>query len=90
MSLPTCRLCGADLRRTFVDLGMSPPCESYLSADELDRGETFYPLNVRICESCLLVQLPAYIAAEDIFSHYAYFSSFSDSWVEHARRYVED
>jgi hypothetical protein len=90
VSLPTCRLCGAELRRTFVDLGMSPPCESYLSADELDRGETFYPLNVRICESCLLVQLPAYIAAEDIFSHYAYFSSFSDSWVEHARRYVED
>ena len=90
MSLPTCRLCGADLRRTFVDLGMSPPCESYLSADELDQGETFYPLNVRICESCLLVQLPAYIAAEDIFSHYAYFSSFSESWVEHARRYVED
>jgi SAM-dependent methyltransferase len=90
MSLPDCRLCGADLRRTFVDLGMSPPCESYLAADELDQGETFYPLNVRICESCLLVQLPAYIAAEDIFSHYAYFSSFSESWVEHARRYVED
>ena len=90
MSLPTCRLCDAELRRTFVDLGMSPPCESFLSFDELDQGETFYPLNVRICESCLLVQLPAYIAAEDIFSHYAYFSSFSDSWVEHARRYVED
>ncbi|MET1134266.1 MAG: class I SAM-dependent methyltransferase [Aeromicrobium sp.] len=90
MSVPSCRLCGADLNRTFVDLGMSPPCETYLSADELDRGETFYPLNVRICERCLLVQLPAYIAAEDIFSHYAYFSSFSESWVEHARRYVED
>lgn len=90
MSLATCRLCGAELRRTFVDLGMSPPCESYLAAGQLDQGEMFYPLNVRICESCLLVQLPAYIAAEDIFSHYAYFSSFSDSWVEHARRYVED
>jgi len=90
MSLPTCRLCGAELRRTFVDLGMSPPCESYLSADQLDQGETFYPLNVRICEACLLVQLPAYIPAEEIFSHYAYFSSFSDSWVEHARRFVED
>jgi hypothetical protein len=90
MSAPLCRLCGAELSRTFVDLGMSPPCESYLSADQLDQGETFYPLNVRICESCLLVQLPAYIAAEDIFSHYAYFSSFSESWVEHARRYVED
>lgn len=68
---------------------MSPPCESYLSADELDRGETFYPLHVRVCEQCLLVQLPAYIAAEDIFSHYAYFSSFSDSWVQHAKRFVD-
>lgn len=89
MSAPACRLCGAPLTRTFVDLGMSPPCESYLSADELDRGETFYPLHVRVCEQCLLVQLPAYIAAEDIFSHYAYFSSFSDSWVQHAKRFVD-
>lgn len=90
MSLPSCRLCGTALTRSFVDLGMSPPCESYLEADQLDQGETFYPLDVRICESCLLVQLPAYIPAEEIFSHYAYFSSFSDSWVEHARRFVED
>lgn len=89
MSAPSCRLCGAPLNRTFVDLGMSPPCESYLSADQLDRGETFYPLHVRVCEQCLLVQLPAYIAAEDIFSHYAYFSSFSDSWVQHAKRFVD-
>src|SRR4029453_7540386 len=71
-------------------LGMSPPCESYLSAAELDAGETFYPLHVRICENCLLVQLPAYIPAEDIFSDYAYFSSYSDSWVAHAQRFVED
>jgi SAM-dependent methyltransferase len=68
---------------------MSPPCESYLTADELDHGETFYPLHVRICEQCLLVQLPAYIPAEDIFSDYAYFSSYSDSWVRHARDYVD-
>jgi SAM-dependent methyltransferase len=68
---------------------MSPPCESYLAADQLDQGETFYPLHVRVCSSCLLVQLPAYIPAEDIFSDYAYFSSYSDSWVEHARRYVD-
>ena len=73
-----CRLCGADLTQTFVDLGMSPPCESYLRADQLDSGETFYPLHVRICDDCLLVQLPAYVAAEDIFSDYAYFSSYSD------------
>jgi SAM-dependent methyltransferase len=90
MSYPKCRLCGAELRHTFVDLGMSPPCESYLSADQLDAGETFYPLHVRVCENCLLVQLPAYIPAEDIFSDYAYFSSYSDSWVAHARRFVED
>src|SRR3954452_15872294 len=89
MSAPKCRLCGSDLTQTFVDLGMSPPCESYLEADELDRGETFYPLHVRICSSCLLVQLPAYLAGEDIFSHYAYFSSYSDSWVAHAKRYVD-
>ena len=86
---PRCRLCAAELTETFVDLGMSPPCESFLAADQLDRGETFYPLHVRICSQCLLVQLPAYIAAEDIFSHYAYFSSFSDSWVAHAGRYVD-
>jgi SAM-dependent methyltransferase len=88
VSAPRCRLCGAELTHTFVDLGMSPPCESYLAADQLDQGETFYPLHVRVCTECLLVQLPAYIPAEDIFSHYAYFSSYSDSWVAHARRFV--
>jgi SAM-dependent methyltransferase len=85
---PLCRLCGAELTHTFVDLGMSPPCESYLSPDQLDQGETFYPLHVRVCPSCLLVQLPAYLTGEDIFSHYAYFSSYSDSWVAHAERFV--
>jgi hypothetical protein len=76
------------LTHTFVDLGMSPPCESYLSRDELDQGETFYPLHVRVCAECLLVQLPAYISPEEIFSHYAYFSSYSDSWVSHASQFV--
>ena len=90
MNAPTCRLCNAELTTTFVDLGMSPPCESYLSEDQLDQGETFYPLHVRLCPECLLVQLPAYIPAEDIFSYYAYFSSFSDSWVRHAEKYVAD
>ena len=85
-----CRLCGHELTRTFVDLGMSPPCESYLRADQLDSPETFYPLNVRICDVCLLVQLPAYLAPDEVFSDYAYFSSYSDSWVDHARRFVED
>jgi hypothetical protein len=86
---PPCRLCGAPLTHTFVDLGMSPPCELYVSADQLDQMEPFYPLHVRVCSECLLVQLPAYIAASDIFSDYAYFSSYSDSWVEHARQFVE-
>jgi len=85
-----CRLCGETLTRTFVDLGMSPPCESYLRADQIDSGETFYPLHVRICDNCLLVQLPAYVAADDVFSDYLYFSSYSTSWVEHARRFVVD
>src|SRR5689334_3156843 len=84
-----CRLCGAELSRTFVDLGMSPLCESYVPEARLDDPETFYPLHVRLCESCLLVQLPAYVPGEDIFSDYAYFSSYSDSWVAHARRYAD-
>ncbi len=85
-----CRLCGQELTRTFVDLGMSPPCESYLRADQLENGETFYPLHVRICDNCLLVQLPAYVAADEIFSDYLYFSSYSTSWVAHAERFVEE
>ncbi len=84
-----CRLCGASLTRTFVDLGMSPLCESYVAAERLDEPEAFYPLHVRLCDSCLLVQLPAYVSGEDIFSDYAYFSSYSDSWVAHAERYTE-
>jgi 2-polyprenyl-3-methyl-5-hydroxy-6-metoxy-1,4-benzoquinol methylase len=84
-----CRLCGAVLTRSFVDLGMSPLCESYIPAEKLDDSEAFYPLHVRICDACLLVQLPAYVAGEAIFSDYAYFSSYSDSWVAHAKRYAE-
>jgi hypothetical protein len=87
--LAVCRLCGADLTRTFVDLGMSPLCESYVPAERLDEAEVFYPLHVRLCGSCLLVQLPAYVSGEDIFSNYAYFSSYSDSWVAHAERYAD-
>lgn len=83
-----CRLCAAPLTTTFVDLGMSPLCERYLSVEQLDQMEPFYPLHVRICDACLLVQLPAYVPPEEIFSEYAYFSSYSDSWVEHARVYA--
>jgi 2-polyprenyl-3-methyl-5-hydroxy-6-metoxy-1,4-benzoquinol methylase len=87
--LHECRLCGTPLSRTFVDLGMSPLCESYVPAAKLDDAEVFYPLHVRLCDACLLVQLPAYVSGEDIFSDYAYFSSYSDSWVAHAKRYAE-
>jgi SAM-dependent methyltransferase len=85
-----CRLCGAELTHTFVDLGMSPLCESFVPADRLDSPETFYPLHVRLCANCLLVQLPTYVAGEDIFSDYLYFSSYSDSWVAHAKRYADE
>ncbi len=88
-AIPTCRLCGEDLKETFVDLGMSPLCESYVPPEKLDAAETFYPLHVRVCSSCLLVQLPAYVPGEEIFSDYAYFSSYSDSWVAHAKQYAE-
>ena len=85
-----CRFCGTPLQHTFVDLGMSPLCESWLSADELNRMEPFYPLHAFVCERCFLVQVKAYVRGENIFtSEYAYFSSYSRSWLEHAARYVE-
>jgi hypothetical protein len=84
-----CRFCGAPLEATVVDLGKSPLCESFLSPDRLEVMEPFYPLHVRVCTRCWLVQLPAFVPVEEIFHEYAYFSAFSDSWVEHARRYVE-
>src|SRR5215207_9532468 len=88
-ALPICRFCRSPLRRTVVDLGMSPLCESYVEATRLDEMEPFYPLHVRICERCFLVQLRAYVRPEDIFQEYAYFPSYSSSWVEHARTYVD-
>jgi SAM-dependent methyltransferase len=88
-ALPICRFCRNPIRRTVVDLGMSPLCESYVEADRLDDMEPFYPLHVRICDSCFLVQLRAYVPPEEIFTEYAYFSSYSTSWLEHARRYAD-
>jgi SAM-dependent methyltransferase len=83
----SCRFCGGALH-DFVDLGMSPLCESFLSRDDLNRMEPFYPLNVRICGTCFLAQVEEYVAPEHIFREYAYFSSYAQSWVEHARRYA--
>jgi hypothetical protein len=82
-----CRFCREPLQRTFVDLGMSPLCESYLTAEQAGERESFYPLHVYVCEKCLLVQLKEYAKPEEIFTEYAYFSSFSDSWLKHARNY---
>ena len=85
----TCRFCGAPLRRTFVDLGMSPLCESYLTPDQLNQMEPFYPLHAYVCEQCFLVQVCDYVPPEGIFSEYAYFSSYSNSWLQHARTYTD-
>ena len=87
-ALYRCRCCGTGLQHVFVDLGTSPLCESYLTAEQLREPELFYPLTVFVCEHCLLVQLPAHVSGEQIFSEYAYFSSFSSSYLEHARRNV--
>jgi len=85
----TCLFCRTPLRHTFVDLGMSPLCESYVSAEQLNSMEPFYPLHVYVCESCFLVQLEEFVSPSDIFTEYAYFSSYAESWVEHMRRYAE-
>jgi hypothetical protein len=84
-----CRFCGTPLRHTFVDLGMSPLCESYLSIQQLNEMEPFYPLHVLVCENCFLVQLQQYVSAESIFGEYAYFSSYSESWLAHCKAYTE-
>jgi hypothetical protein len=82
-----CRLCAAGLIHTFVDLGMSPLCESFLTVDQLDAMEPYYPLHVQVCARCFLVQLRDYVSPEAIFREYAYFSSYSTSWVAHAKAY---
>ena len=84
-----CRFCGAPLQTSFVDLGMSPLCESFVGPERLAEMEPFYPLHAYVCGRCFLVQLQEFVTPAEIFSEYAYFSSYSTSWVEHARRYAE-
>jgi SAM-dependent methyltransferase len=84
-----CRFCGTALRHTLVDLGMSPLCESYVSPEKANQMEPFYPLHVYVCASCYLAQLEQYVSPEEIFTEYAYFSSYSDSWLDHAKRYTD-
>jgi len=85
-----CRFCGAELRHVFVDLGLSPLANSYLKQEQLGKDEQFFPLRAFVCEECFLVQLEEWETPENIFGDYAYFSSYSDSWLDHAKRYVAD
>lgn len=84
-----CRHCKAPLHQEFIDLGMSPLCESYVKPSQLTHMEPFYPLNVFVCGECFLVQLDEFVTPQDIFGDYAYFSSYSDSWLKHARQYTD-
>jgi SAM-dependent methyltransferase len=86
-----CRICESKLERVFVDLGTAPPSNAYLTSEQLEKPEVYYPLKVFVCDACKLVQLPEHASAESIFSDdYLYFSSYSASWVEHARKYAAD
>lgn len=86
---PTCRFCSRKLTHVFVDLGMSPPCQTHITPEQLNAAEAFYPLLAYVCDGCFLVQLEEFVGPSEIFSEYAYFSSYSDSWVAHAKRYCE-
>ncbi|HEY9488560.1 MAG TPA: class I SAM-dependent methyltransferase [Chryseosolibacter sp.] len=84
-----CRFCGSPLSHTFVDLGMSPLCQDHVKPEEMRRMEPFYPLHAYVCTNCFLVQLEDYVSPEEIFNDYAYFSSYSTTWLEHAHRYTD-
>jgi hypothetical protein len=88
MKTVKCRFCGTPLEDSVVNLGMSPLCESFLPAENLDKMEPFYPLHVLVCKKCFLVQINEYVSAEEIFTEYAYFSSYSTAWLKHAEDYV--
>ncbi len=89
MSQTSCRFCGAPVEAVFADLGMSPLANSYLPPERANGMEQFYPLRALVCAKCLLVQLEEFETPEHIFSDYAYFSSYSSSWLEHSRQYTE-
>ncbi|GHE36413.1 methyltransferase [Streptosporangium violaceochromogenes] len=88
--MTTCRLCGSTSLVSVVDLGATPPCERFLTAGQLDEPEVTYPLHLRVCAGCRLAQIPPLITPEETFTEYAYFSSYSTSWVEHAGRFVRE
>ena len=84
-----CRFCGHELKHTFADLGLSPLSNEYLKKTDLERGQMFYPLNVKVCDQCFLVQAAEYQRPEQIFGEYQYFSSYSESWLAHCKAYVD-
>ena len=84
-----CRFCGTKTDYVFADLGMHPPCESYVPAEKNNSMEAFYPLKAYVCPKCFLVQLDEYVSPEEIFTEYAYFSSYSDDWLAHVNRYTQ-
>src|SRR5580704_2400216 len=86
--MPACRICGTPLTCTFADLGMSPLANSYVRPEQLQQAEYFYPLHVHVCSRCLMVQLQQFATPDAIFSDYAYFSSYSTTWLEHCRLYT--
>ncbi len=90
MSTKKCRFCGSVLKHTFCDLGQSPLSNSYLKQEQLQQREPFFPLHVYVCDKCFLVQLEEFESPDKIFDDYAYFSSYSDTWLRHAKQYVKD
>ena len=86
---PNCRFCSEKIEHSFVDLGMSPLCQTHISPQQLNSMEPFYPLHAYVCTNCYLVQLDEYVTPDDIFSDYDYFSSYSESWVNHAKLYTD-
>jgi SAM-dependent methyltransferase len=84
-----CRFCNTQLEHTFIDLGMSPLCEDHVKPDELKKMEPFYPLHAYVCSNCFLVQVEEFVAPSTIYTDYAYFSSYSDSWLQHAKKYSD-
>jgi hypothetical protein len=84
-----CRLCGSPLNHTVVDLGLSPLCQTVVPQDDLNKGQMFYPLRAFVCDHCWLIQVHDLVSGEEIYSHYAYFSSYSDSWLKHCSDYCD-
>ena len=87
--IKSCRFCGSTLEVTFVDLGMSPLCQDHVKPEEMNQMEPFYPLHAYVCKTCFLVQLEEFVSPSVIFNDYAYFSSYSDSWLQHAKAYTD-